>query len=221
MMRVSVSTAVTAVLALILLLAPRTMLLGALSFLRPPEVQQATRDTSLEALLAAYPAKTFAGALHPRIQAPVLTLSAGPYRRDLQLAEGSEAGVAEGAAVVLDDAGPGLTLVGKVSSVKGESSVVETLSNPAWRSAARIGTSSIDTLVVGGLTPTLTLIPKGAPVAVGDVVFSTDPALPYGLSLGTVAEVRDASDGVLREATLSVPYSLGALRAVSVLRAGN
>lgn len=222
MLRVSTATAVTIALALLLLLLPRTFVLGALSFLRPPEAPLSERDLSQAALLAAYPASTFAGARHTRIPAPVLALSAGPYRHDLILAEGSDAGITAGAAVVLDQEGPALTLIGKVSSVaaSGDTAIVETLANPAWRTAVRIGTSSVDALLVGGLTPTLTLIAKGSPVAVGDTVHSADPSLPYGLSLGTVAEVRDASDGVLREATLALPYSLGALRAVSVLRAG-
>lgn len=221
MIRVSAATSVTAALALLVLLTPRALVLRALSPLRPDEAPVASLDRAQEALLAAYPAGTFAASEQARIPAPVSALSAGPYRHDLQLAEGAEAGIVPGAAVVLDREGPAATLVGRVVSAGDDDAIVETLANPAWRTAARIGSTSVDALLVGGLSPTLTLIAKGSPVAVGDVVYSADPSLPYGVSLGTVAEVRDAADGVLREATLALPYSLAGLRAVSVFRAGN
>jgi cell shape-determining protein MreC len=218
MVRISVSTAITASLALLVLVMPRAMVLGALQFLRAPEMPQAARDTSLDALIAAYPQETFTSVAGERVSAPVLALSAGPYRHDIEVADVARRGIVAGAAVVLPGAAQGGTLVGKVTDVGGSSATVETLANPAWKTAVRIGTSSVDALLVGGLTPTLTLIPKNAPVGVGDVVYSVDQQLPYGLSLGTVAEVRDAKDGVLREATLAVPYTLSGLRSVSILK---
>ena len=215
-MRISAATAVTAVLALLLLLAPRAWVLSGLSFLRAPEAPAASESQSSAALIAAYPAGTFQEVSGDRIPAPVLALSAGPYRHDLRIAEGARAGILPGAAVTLPGPGPGGTLVGRVSDLSETGATVETLANPSWRTAVRIGTSSVDALLVGGLTPTLTLIAKGSPVAAGDAVFSVDAQLPYGLALGTVAEVRDSSDGVLREATLALPYTLSGLRAVSV-----
>lgn len=184
--------------------------------MRAPEAALIDTDPRVVALLAAYPTSTFSASSGARVPAPVLALSMGPYRHDLQIAEGTDAGIAPGAAVTLSGEAPGGTLVGRVIDASRSGATIETLANPSWRTAVRIGTSSVDALLVGGLNPTLTLIAKGAPVAVGDVVFSVDEDLPYGLAIGTVAEVRDSADGVLREATLALPYTLGSLRSVAV-----
>lgn len=206
-------------LALLVLVLPRNLLLGTLSFLRPEEapVMHAAFDPQL-LLEAAYPPGLF-DETGTRAAAPVFGVAPGPYRHSLALARGTADGISLGDAVSLVDIGanPVPTLVGRVSSVSGSGATVETLLDPAWRTAVRIGTSSIDALLVGGLTPTLTLIAKGAPVAIGDPIISVDESLPYGLFVGTVAEVRDASDGVLREATIALPYSLTTLRVVDVI----
>ena len=216
-MRVPLATAATALIALLLLVLPRTFLGAALGALRPDAAPVAAPDAAA-ALSAGYPAELFR-ATRARVAAPVFGIGAGPYRHDLALARGTEDGVREGAAVSLPDAGPNPvpTLVGRVDRAGGSSARVATLLDPAWRSAVRVGTTSVDALLVGGLTPRLTLIPKTAAVAAGDVIISVDETLPYGMLVGTVDEVRDSADGVLREATVALPYSLAALRAVDVL----
>lgn len=214
-MRVSAATALTALFALALLLLPRSFLAPVLGIVRPDEVPVTPLHN--DTLEAAYPQELFSEIRGARETAPVYALGPGPYRYDLRVSEGSDAGLAPGMTAVLPDESLTPVLVGRVASVTGGSATIETIYDPAWKTAVRIGTSSVDALLVGGLTPTLTLIAKGAPVGEGDAVVSSDAAFPYGLALGTVTDIRDAEDGVLREATLSTPYSLGGLRAVDLL----
>lgn len=214
-MRVSVATTITAVAAVVLAVLPRTFLTPVLDVFREPGVAVAPASSS--SLIAAYPESLFSVPRTSRVTSPVFALGIGPYRHDLRLSRGERDGIKSGATVVLPTADVNPVLVGRVSGTSANGATVETISNPEWKSAVRIGTSSIDALLVGGLTPTLTLIPKGAPLAVGDAVISADSAFPYGLVIGTVAEVRDAADGVLREAMLATPYTLSGLRAVDIL----
>lgn len=219
MLRVSTATAVTAVLAVLILILPRTFVLGSLSFLRPEEAPMIGNEIGGRELLeAGYPSELFVGN-NDDIVAPVFALGVGPYRHNLAIAQGSDRGIEVGDIAVLPivQRNPTPTLVGVVRDTASRSATVQTLSDPAWRTAVRIGTSSVDALLVGGLTPTLTLIAKGSPVAVGDPIISVDESLPYGMFIGTVAEVRDASDGVLREATIALPYALASLRGVQVM----
>ncbi len=214
-MRVSQATAATVAVALAILLAPRSFVAPLFGALREPAPDPLPVSSS--SLEAAYPPELFTAPRPARVAAPVFALGIGPYRHDLKLALGASSGIAAGASVVLPGDAVNPVLVGRVRDVSGSSATVETISSPEWKSAVRIGTSSVDALLVGGLNPTLTLIPRGAPLAEGDAVVSVDAAFPYGLVVGTVTDVRDAADGVLREATLSTPYTLSGLRAVDVM----
>jgi cell shape-determining protein MreC len=218
-MRVPQAVIVTFALALVILLAPRSIVGPLLSTLREPTVPALpVASSSLE---SAYPPDLFLPSRVARVTAPVFALGIGPYRHDLKLALGSSSGIAPGATVIVSAEGSPNVLVGRVRDAGASSAVVETISSPEWKSAVRIGTSSVDALLVGGLSPMLTLIPKGAPIAEGDAVVSADAAFPYGLVVGTVTDLRDAEDGVLREATLATPYALSGLRAVDVMMSGD
>ncbi len=222
MPRLPLASAILIAAALALAVAPRSVVTPVLDALRPAEapVMRAPADEAA-ILAAAYPPELFASSLD-RVAVPVYAVSAG-YRHELGIAAGSSRGIRAGDPVVLVDASahPAPTLIGVVAGVTERSARVQTIADPSWRTAVRIGTSSVDALLVGGLTPTLTTFPKGAPVAVGDPVVSADAQLPYGMFVGTVAEVRDAADGVLREATLALPYTLVGLRAVDVIPSGD
>ena len=80
-----------------------------------------------------------------------------------------------------------------------------------------IGEGGVESLLVGGSRPTLTLIPKSSAVQAGDVVYLATQDLPYGLAVGSVREVRMASDGLLQEATMDFPYDLNQIRTVLIL----
>ena len=222
MQRLPTATIAVLVLALVLLIAPRSFVAGALGYLRPAETPRLDAAPRADILLeTGYPAALFAGT-GDRVVAPVYAAGAG-YRHDLAIAQGSDRGIRAGDVATLPAAQeePVPTFVGLVREAREARATLQTLADPEWRSAVRIGTSSVDALLVGGLAPTLTLISKGAPVAPGDAVVSADESLPYGLFVGSVAEVRDASDGVLREATIALPYTLTGLRAVDVLATGD
>lgn len=222
MPRIPLAPTLLILASLALALAPRSLMTPVLDLLRPAAAPLMTQPADQAAVLAtAYPPELFSSSLE-RAVAPVYAVSAG-YRHELALALGTDRGIRTGDPVVLvaATAGPTPTLVGTVSSVTRGTSRVQTLADPSWRTAVRVGASSVDALLVGGLTPMLTTIPKGAPVAAGDPVISADEHLPYGMFVGTVAEIRDAPDGVLREATLALPYALAGLRAVDVIPSGD
>jgi|GEM_PF-5364548 len=214
-MRVSLATGLTALFALALLVLPRSILGPGLALLRPaipPAVPASSSSTE-----AAYPPALFSDVGSGRVAAPVFALGAGPYRQDLRIARGSDDGIGEGMAAILPGPGTPPVLVGRVSEASASGATLQTLSDPAWKTAVRIGSSSVDALLIGGLVPTLSLIAKGAPLAEGDAVVSADPSLPYGLALGTVADLRDTEGGVLREATLALPYAASGLRALEIV----
>lgn len=221
MPRIPAAPAFVLAAALALLLMPRAWVAPLLDRLRPETAPPVSHELSArEVFEAGYPPALFADAGN-RVLAPVYALGPG-YRHELAIAQGSDRGIRVGdvATMPIIQQGPG-TFVGVVREARASRASLQTLADPAWRSAVRVGSSSVDALLVGGLAPTLTLIPKGAPVAAGDAVVSADPQLPYGLVMGTVAEVRDAADGVLREAGLALPYALGSLRAVDVVATGD
>jgi cell shape-determining protein MreC len=208
---------VVLVLSVALLVLPRTTVHILLGPLRPQEAALVLPEYEQNPALIAYPALDWATG--DTVSVPVFASGIGPYNHDLALAAGAEDGVAPHHAVVLPRTAPAQQpyFVGVIRSAADHRSTVQTFTDPEWKSAVRIGSSSIDALLVGGLTPTLTLIPKGAAVIVGDPVILADPAYPYGMAVGTVSAVRDASDGVLREATLALPYTYSGLRFVEVI----
>lgn len=222
MPRIPAAPVLILIAALAILIAPRGYVMRVLAGLRPEQapIMVSPADPN-EIFKVAYPPSLFSETLD-RAVAPVYAVSAG-YRNELAIAQGTDRGIRAGDPVLLVDlqTNPVPTLVGMVRDASRSTASVQTLSDPAWRSAVRIGTSSVDALLVGGLSPTLTTIPKGAPVAVGDTVISADANLPYGLFVGTVAEIHDARDGVLREATLALPYAVTSLRAVDVVPSGD
>ena len=175
-----------------------------------------TEPAAQEGFAASYPETLFTD--QERLLVPVLARSTAPYRQLIVIGAGSDQGVVDGATVVLPDGEPGGSFVGRVVKVSSDTSEVETLFEPSWKSAVRVGTSSIDALLVGGLTPTLTRLSKGASVGAGDLIINSDDSLPYGLFMGRLTELRDAADGVLVEGVVALPYDLTTLRFVEVLQ---
>lgn len=135
------------------------------------------------------------------------------FRNVLSLSRGRDHGIRSGGAVVFRGA-----LVGQITEVFERSSVVRTLYDPRFELAVRIGPrGAVDAILKGGTQPKITLIAKDAAVAAGDIVTTADPALPLGIAVGEVEEVIETPSAPFKEATLFLPYSLPALRFVSVL----
>ena len=97
-------------------------------------------------------------------------------------------------------------LLGRVKSVFGRQSVVETVFDPAWRSSVIIGPEKVKALVEGGVTPSLTLITKGSVISPKDAVLNTSPEFPLGLFLGEVGEIKPTADDIWLTAGLKPLY---------------
>lgn len=109
-------------------------------------------------------------------------------------------------------------LVGKVIKVYEKVSLVMTVYHPEWKSTVRVGEREVDALLKGGNELTLTLIPKEAELTEGELVVAASPDLPYGLGIGAIREIRSASGGAFKEATLEPSFQLKDLKDVSVYR---
>ncbi|MDE2102785.1 MAG: rod shape-determining protein MreC [Patescibacteria group bacterium] len=108
-------------------------------------------------------------------------------------------------------------LVGQLTSVSPNESVAETIFNPNWEMAVRIGTQQVNALFRGGIELKVTLIPKSLPVNNGDLAVTASQGFPYGLEVGSVQSVTDDVGTPYKEATLQAPFKLEDLRDVSII----
>ena len=131
----------------------------------------------------------------------------------IALAAGSNQGLKVGEIVTY---GTNL-LVGQLTSVSPNESVAETIFNPNWKMAVRIGTQQINALFRGGIELKVTLIPKSLPVSNGDLAVTASQGFPYGLEVGSVQSVIDDVGTPYKEATLQAPFKLEDLRNVSII----
>lgn len=108
-------------------------------------------------------------------------------------------------------------LIGRVSEVFGEYSVIQTVFDPSWQMSVRMGKDGIDGLLEGGNEPKITLIEKSKVCGAEDFVYSASKEFPYGLKIGEILRVEDDSAGVFKEAILKIPFNAGELRSVNIL----
>src|SRR3989344_761565 len=230
-----------------LALLARTALLVALTVVRPSSFIAAQRFLRRTGMPPAGEAETLAAenaALKTRLavleklerQLPegsaryrrALVMSRYPFssKREFLVNAGSRHGVSERAAVVMFPSAvssseekplPQGVLVGAVEKVFDDMSVVTTVLDKGFRFAVKVGPSGIDALFQGGLEPMLSLLPKSAHIAPGDIVYNADPSYPYGLTVGEVRELHPSSDGTFQEARLSVPQDLNSVYEVFVV----
>lgn len=135
-------------------------------------------------------------------------------RGEVAIAAGAQSNIKAGDAVTYGDN----ILVGKVTKVFDSSSIVSTIFNPSWESAVRIGEREIDALLQGGNTLTITLIPNDGEINDGDLVITASQDLPYGLGLGTITNIRNASGNAFKEATLEPNFHFKELKDVNIYR---
>ena len=125
------------------------------------------------------------------------------------------AGEPEGIAVGdIVEASPGIFL-GTVVKVTGSTSEVQTLFDPSTQIPVKIGESHIDSLLVGGHQPTLTLISKKKLPEAGASVLTAAKSSSYGLTVGTVGEL--TSSELFSTASVVTPYALSDLNQVFIL----
>ncbi len=109
-------------------------------------------------------------------------------------------------------------LVGQVTEVFENSSVIQTIFDPSWQSPVRIGDEETNGLFQGGNEPKVVLIEKDKPIKTGDIVYSVSQEFPYGLKIGEVIEIRQTAAGVFKEATLKMPFNVNELREVNIIK---
>jgi rod shape-determining protein MreC len=149
-----------------------------------------------------------------RITAKVYSLYPFNTKSRIFLGSGTESGIAAGQPVLASQT----VLVGAVRNVSAHRSEVATLYDTSFALPVRVGKSEVDALLQGGISPRLTLIDKTKTIVSGDKIISASKDMPYGLTVGSVEDVREDSSGAFLETSIRVPYNLNALRTVFILK---
>ena len=100
-------------------------------------------------------------------------------------------------------------LLGVISETYPEVSKVMTVRDPSWRLGVRVGKLSLEGVLMGGLEPKIGLIPANSPVSTGDVAYSADSRIPFGLNVGTVLETHLTTERTFQEALVNIPVDVG------------
>jgi rod shape-determining protein MreC len=135
------------------------------------------------------------------------------FKNELTLSVGKNGGVSEGAAVVFDG-----VLIGRITKVFDDTSLVETVFDGRFGAAVRIGSAGVDALLRGGSFPGVVLIPAKSDIKTGDIVYSASPDFPYGLPIAEIGEVKASSDRLFKEASLNFVYDINAVENVLVAK---
>lgn len=108
-------------------------------------------------------------------------------------------------------------LLGRITDVFENFSVIQTIFDPAWQLPVRIGKEEINGLFKAGNEPKVILIEKEKQIQTDDIVYSASQEFPYGLKIGEVAEIKETAAGVFKEAVLKMPFNVGELREIKIL----
>lgn len=120
----------------------------------------------------------------------------------------------------------GSTVVGFVVELSAHTSVFQLMLHPGTSVAAEVvpkeeGTAPARGLVVGAqyTSAWLTTVPRDQKIKPGQsvVTVAREHALPAGLLLGTIGEIRSQESEAYQRATLELPYDVDHLEAVAVL----
>ncbi len=131
---------------------------------------------------------------------------------------GSKDGVEEMMAVALK---PGV-LIGQITEVFRDYSVVKSIFDSNFKIAVRIGSSQIDALLEGGNKPVLTMIDKTSGIKTGDSVYTAGLDFPYGMKVGITGEIfEDQKGGFFKKAFLETSYDVGDFKEVFVVTSYN
>lgn len=112
----------------------------------------------------------------------------------------------------------GVVLVGQVTKIFVNHSIVRTIASSDWQIPVRIGPRKVPGLFVGGFAPRITMIPNEKAIAIGDEIIAASQDLPYGLAVGTVESFRtDAQAGIFQEAAVALGYDAHSLTELTLL----
>jgi rod shape-determining protein MreC len=146
-----------------------------------------------------------------RVMAKVYSLYPFSNRSEIVINKGLNVGIKEGMVVVVENK----VMVGKVKTVYETSSIVQTIFDKSFKIPVRIGETETDAFYDGGLTAKLSLIDSKSQIKEEDFVLAADKDLPYGLVLGRITGITNATP--LKEARLQPVYELKNLRNVVVI----
>jgi cell shape-determining protein MreC len=116
---------------------------------------------------------------------------------------GSAQGIQKNMAVTVGET----FLFGQVVEVFKEKSIVRSIFDPGWQLPVKIGIVRADALLIGNRVPKLTLIVNDEGVEEGDEVIIAQKDFPFGLHIGSIANIRESNDVLVKEAEVNVPYS--------------
>lgn len=151
---------------------------------------------------------------HQYITAPVYSQYPLASAGKIVIGAGAEEGVREGMVVL---ASPGV-FIGEVLRVYAHQSEVRTVYDPGWELPVRIGKDGIDSLLIGGPEPRLTLISKKKPAITSMPVYTAYKKYPYALLAGSMGDPSDSEQNLFQEAPLMLPYLLGETQRVFIER---
>ena len=156
------------------------------------------------------------------IPAEVISRPIDTQHASFVINKGVDDGATAGAPVIVQ----GSVLVGFIRELSGKTSVVETLLHPAVNITVETIKTDDETPIARGSLRSryrtmmyMTTVPRDAPLDVGnDVVSASKGAeIPYGMIIGTVADVRDPENEAYQEAKLKVPYDLDSVDSVMIM----
>jgi rod shape-determining protein MreC len=172
-----------------------------------------TQNQVLQAQIAQLQAIT---AQVPQIQAnmiPAMVYSQYPFgfKNELLVNAGAREGVATGSAATYRG-----VFIGVTTQVFADSAVVQTIFDPNFKMAVRIGESGTDALIVGGALPIANSIAKGGPIAPGDIVYTAAPGIPYGSPVAVISATSTSADNLFENATLKFAYDINQIQSIMI-----
>lgn len=149
---------------------------------------------------------------HRQLPAKVLSTYPFNFKNKITVNVGEKNGVKKSAVVVFGES----VLVGQITDVGRDFSVVRTIFDPNWQLPVRIGKEEVNGLLQGGNEPKIVLIENDEFLEAGLVVYSAGEGIQYGLKIGEIKEINKDAMGVFKEAFLKTPFNVGDLREVNI-----
>lgn len=137
-------------------------------------------------------------------------------KSQLLVGGGADKGVKLGQPVFVSSASSNPVLIGKIIEVFAKDSLVETVFDSNFQISVKVGPAGVSSLLKGGNSPRLTLMPKDAKISEGDAVYSSEQDYPFGMPIGLAKNISLSSDQFFEEADLETAYNPNDLQTVFI-----
>lgn len=173
-------------------------------------------NENLKAQIQGYSISNFQSSASSSQFISVKVFSAYPFniKNQITINVGENRGIKKNMAVIFGEN----ILIGQITEVFKDYSVVRTIFDPNWQTPVRIGQEEINGLFKGGNEPQVILIEKEKQIKIGDIVYTASQEFPYGLKIGEVVKINETSAGVFKEAILKIPFNASELREVNIIK---